>query len=102
MNPFGAKAVVDIRKLRDYCLSRDSPRGRHKARVFEASLGLTIKDASRLRHKLLEAAEMGEADVGELDLFGQRYTIDFEMETKTGKATIRSGSSHTTVDHLFR
>ena len=32
-----------------------------------------------------------EAQRGELDLYGQRYTIDFEMRTTVGKATIRSG-----------
>jgi hypothetical protein len=29
-------AVVDIAKLRDYCLNADHLRGRHKARVFAA------------------------------------------------------------------
>ena len=31
--PYGAHAVVDIAKLRDYCLSAEHPRGRHKARL---------------------------------------------------------------------
>jgi|GEM_PF-2721604 len=31
--PHGAHAVVDIARLRDYCLSPDHPRGRHKARL---------------------------------------------------------------------
>ena len=32
--PSGARAVVDVAKLCDYCLSPDHPRGRHKARGF--------------------------------------------------------------------
>lgn len=35
--PNGDRAVVDIVKLTDYCLSTTHPRGRHKARVFAAT-----------------------------------------------------------------
>ena len=89
--PNGARAIVDIRKLCDYCLNLDSPRGRHKARVFAAALGLTAQDAPKLRTKLLEVARTGEAERGELDVYGQRYTMDFVMVTRIGKATVRSG-----------
>jgi len=44
-----------------------------------------------LRIKLLEIARTGEAAAGELDAYGQRYTIDFTMATRVGTATIRSG-----------
>jgi len=53
--PGGSNAVVDIAKLRDYCLSATHPRGRHKARVFASSLGLTYADADWLRNELLAA-----------------------------------------------
>jgi len=89
--PDGKLAVVDIRKLRDYCLNRDNPRGSAKARVFARALGITTRDTAQLRSKLLEIAASEEATIGELDLYGQRYTIDFEMETKTGRAKLRSG-----------
>ncbi len=82
--------MSDIRKLRDYCLNPDNPRGSHKARVFERALGITAKDATDLRAKLLEMAASEDAEVGELDLYGQRYKIDFEMETETGRANLRS------------
>lgn len=89
--PNGKRAIVDIRKLRDYCLNPDNPRGRHKARVFASALSLTAADAAYLRDKLREAAATVEVQPGELDLYGQRYTIDFELRTGTGSATIRSG-----------
>lgn len=89
--PNGKRAIVDVRKLRDYCLNPDSPRGRHKARVFASILNLTAVDAPYLQAKLREAAATGEARQGELDLHGQRYTIDFELRGKNGSATIRSG-----------
>lgn len=88
--PNGNRAIVDIRKLRDYCLNPDNPRGSAKARVFVRALGVTASHASELRKKLLEVAASEEAEIGELDLFGQRYTIDFELETETGRAGIRS------------
>jgi len=95
--PHGTRAIVDIRKLRNYCLNLDSPRGSHKARVFAAALGMTVVDASKLREKLLEVARTGEAQHGELDMYGQRYIIDFELETAVGKATVRSGGLFCTV-----
>src|SRR5262249_16046317 len=81
----------DIRKLRDYCLNSDSPRGRHKARVFASVLGLTDANSEHLRKELLQAALTEEAELGELDIYGQRYTLDFEMTTHPGTARIRSG-----------
>ncbi len=89
--PNGKLAIVDIRKLRDYCLNPDNEKGKHKARVFARALGFTAGDAETLREKLLEVAATHEVRVGELDLYGQRYTIDFEMITATGSAEIRSG-----------
>lgn len=42
------RAIVDIVKLRDYCLNLDHIRGRHKARIFRNALGLTMDDANLL------------------------------------------------------
>lgn len=88
--PNGERAVVDIRKLSDYCLNPDSPRGSNKARVFAAALGITAADAPQLQSKLLEAARAVDALPGELDIYGQRYIVDFELETKIGNAIVRS------------
>lgn len=88
--PNGQRAIVDLRKLRDYCLNPDSPKGRHKARVFAAALGLRAADAPTLQAKLREIARTKDATPAELDLYGQRYTIDFEMMSEGGKAIIRS------------
>jgi hypothetical protein len=88
--PNGKRASVDIRKLRDYCLNPDNPRGSAKARVFASSLGITARHANRLRERLLEIAASEDAVVGELDIYGQRLTIDFEMKTETGNANLRS------------
>ncbi len=88
--PNGAWAVVDFAKLRDYCLSPDHPRGKHKARVFAATLGLTLDHVEELRSALLVAAGMEEATPTDLDAYGQRYVVDFTMRGPKGEATVRS------------
>ena len=50
-----------------------------------------MEDAPKLREKLLEIARTEEARLGELDTYGQRYTINFEVETEVGKAVVCSG-----------
>lgn len=69
--------VIDISKLRDYCLSEIHPRGRYKARVFRATLGLTAADAELLRDALLNAVRdrPDELRASESDEYGQRYEL---------------------------
>jgi hypothetical protein len=43
--PRGEEAILDIRKIEDYCLNPLHPRGRHKARVFREALNLQRDDA---------------------------------------------------------
>ena len=88
--PSADRAVVDIVKLRNYCLNAEHPRGRHKARVFAATLGLSAEDAEELRDVLLAAARSEEASTGQQDQYGQRYLLDFLMGTAVGRARIRS------------
>jgi hypothetical protein len=84
--------VVDIAKVRDYCLSDSHPRGRHKARVFRSRLGLTAGDADLLLRALLDAARSRPDNLRPTDAddYGQRYVLDFEMTTAAGTATVRS------------
>ena len=89
--PNAENAFVDLRKLRDYSLNFESPKGRHKARVFASALGVTSEKAEELRNVLLDAVKKNVAELGELDLFGQRYTVDFLMRTEIGEAVVRSG-----------
>jgi hypothetical protein len=88
--PNSGQALVDITKLRDYCLSRTHARGRHKARVFASVLGIAEQDAELLRQALLDAARNSEATPAEADRYGQRYLLDFEMTGSGGRAMVRS------------
>ncbi len=88
--PNGDASIVEIEKLRDYCLSPAHPRGRHKARVFYSLLGMTDTDAEELRTALTDAAMKENATPGVSDLYGDRYIIDFEIQRGERKANIRS------------
>jgi hypothetical protein len=88
--PHGDAAIIDQRKITDYCLSPDHDDGKHKARLFQDILGLTRDHATLLLDALREAAVSGEAVPGRLDRYGQRYVIDFEFVGPTDRATLRS------------
>jgi hypothetical protein len=47
--PHRERAVLDLRKIEDYCLNPQHPRGRHKARLFLEALGIQRTDAPWLR-----------------------------------------------------
>jgi hypothetical protein len=89
--PNSENAVVDIRKLRDYCLNLEHDDGKHKARLFVSMLGLTADQAEGLRQILLEVVKVQEAQLGRRDEFEQRCTLDFIIEWQSRRATLRSG-----------
>jgi hypothetical protein len=88
--PNAVHAFVDVAKLRDYCLNPNHPRGRHKARVFLAALGLTAAHAGDLRDALLAAAQTEDATLGDRDEYGKRYVLDFLMMDPARQAHVRS------------
>jgi hypothetical protein len=88
--PNGDRAIVEVEKLRDYCLNLQHPRGRHKARVFSSRLGITTQHADILYDALVRASRQQSASLGFADEYGQRYVIDFDMNGPSGRATVRS------------
>ena len=76
------KAVIDIRKLKDYCLSKSHPRGRHKVKVFERAISFDAKDTDKLKSLLLSAINNSDAKFLFQDKFGERYQIDFDVKNK--------------------
>jgi hypothetical protein len=88
--PRADEAIVEIAKLRNYCLDPIHARGRHKARVFAATLGLTKADAEFLRGELLRAAREADAVESGRDAYGERFIIDFEVSRSGRHASIRS------------
>jgi len=94
--PNAENAVVDIAKLRNYCLNPNHPEGKHKARVFKAKLGIGVNDAERLRELILEAVLTAEATEQKSTVYGRRFIVEFEVSWPEGKfilstALVRTG-----------
>ena len=89
--PNGDRAVVDLRKLKDYRLNPLHEDGKHKARVFASALAVERKDAVWLREQLLRAAATEPAMVAGETWFGMLYMLDFLLTTASGSAVFRSG-----------
>ncbi len=88
--PDGDQAIIELRKLTEYCLNWDHEDGRHKAALFDRRLGITVQNADILLAALRQAAADGEAVPGRSDQYGHRYVVDFECEGPGGIAAIRS------------
>ena len=90
MLPNAEHAIVDMEKLRDYCLNTSHPRGRHKARVFATALGITAIDAEELRQAILSGILTEDATPTERDKYGRRYVVDFIMRRPGKQAEVRT------------
>ena len=88
--PNAEHAVVDIRKLRDYCLNPLHDEGKHKARLF-AAIGITVNEAEELQTILLQVVKTSETRLGRRDSYGQRYIVDFPFNWRGKETMIRSG-----------
>ncbi|MGI8565228.1 MAG: DUF6883 domain-containing protein [Pyrinomonadaceae bacterium] len=83
-------ARVEIGKLTDYSLNTAHDVGKHKARVLQAALGITIDDAVWLREQILRGIHLHEAVEGERSPFGQKYVVDMEISRDDLSATVRT------------
>ena len=88
--PDAENAVIELGKLRDYSLNLLHERGRYKARVFQAALGLTVDKAEWLRAQLLQAASAGVANEIEPSAFGRRFILDGEITHGVRTALVRT------------
>jgi hypothetical protein len=88
--PNGDEAILDIRKIEDYCLSPSHPRGRHKARVFRETLDLQRSDAAWLRDVLLEAARSSEASPIAVDPWGTHWRLDANLRRQGASVVVRT------------
>jgi hypothetical protein len=88
--PNHINAQIDIAKLRDYCLSIDHPRGRHKARQFASSLGISASQSEWLRESILKGLAEKAAIALETDEFGQRWRVDMLLERQDRRTMIRT------------
>ena len=88
--PNADNAIIDIGKLRDYCLNPEHDKGKHKAKLFSSILGMKAENAEELSQILFEVIRTHEAQLGKRDEYGQRYTLDFTIEWQNKRSTLRS------------
>jgi hypothetical protein len=84
---------IDSRKLTEYALNPDNPKGKDKALMFQQHLGYNRYNYSILQEQILAKALDADAIFGENDEFGQRYTTDIEIVgiEATQKEIVRIG-----------
>jgi hypothetical protein len=75
--PGAERAIVDVEKLRNYCLNPAYPRGRHKARVFASTVRVFQADAEWLKAESLDATLQGGVKEADADEHPQRYVFTF-------------------------
>ena len=83
-------AIIDLKKLSDYCLNPEHPDGQHKARVFKAALGISLENVEELRLASLEAIQVNEAITDKSNQYGQKYVVNFTIVRAQQQATIHS------------
>lgn len=68
-------------KLKDYALSPEDPKGKHKARVFSSVLGIEQEDWQYLREQILERLPEYEAVLRDADTgYGQEWEVLVPIE----------------------
>jgi hypothetical protein len=88
--PNGDRADLGT-KLEDYVLNPLHREGKHKARVFESALGITLANADILRQKLLVVAANSKNATAKGDNgFGTIYELRSQIITEKGMATVLS------------
>ncbi|HMP81243.1 MAG TPA: hypothetical protein PKA41_00885 [Verrucomicrobiota bacterium] len=88
--PNGERADLGT-KLEDYTLNPLHRDGRHKARVFFATLGITLENRHLLKEALIHAATSTDAAESRGDNgFGAVFTLRFPLKTHSGAATVMS------------
>ena len=88
--PNADDAVINLKKLKNYCLNPSHPRGKHKARVFQSVLSISQNDAEILKGKILESISSNDCLIGEVDIYGSRYSVDIRIDLKGRHALIRT------------
>ena len=83
-------ALIDDRKLIDYCLSESHPIGKHKARVFMSALGFSLENFQDLKDGILNKILDNDAIQTEINQYGTLYVVDVEIENPPKEAMVRT------------
>lgn len=77
--PYGEQVEIPKQKLIGYCLNPTHSKGKDKARVFQAVLGITVENADRLHELIQQAAVKGEVVQQTVTAFGQEFKVDWTI-----------------------
>lgn len=81
---------VDIRKPSEYCLNPEHPVGKHKARVFTASLGIGRNQAAWLKQEILKQIENATLQKEFEDEYGVRNSAVIPLEIDGKQASLKT------------
>lgn len=86
--PNAENAIINIRKLRNYCLNPNHPVGKHKAKVFKTVLGIGQSDAELLKELIIASLPDHPAELNFSDTYGTRYTVNLKIRILNNKEHI--------------
>jgi hypothetical protein len=73
------EVIIDSRKLTDYALDLENPKGKDKAVMFARHLGYTKDNYRSLLDQIYDRVLDAEAIPQNQDRFGVRYQVDLEI-----------------------
>lgn len=68
-------------KIEGYCLNFEHSKGKHKARLFQSKLGITLTNSHILKQSLTEAVINEAVTLKKHDQHGTYYTMKFTLKT---------------------
>ncbi len=83
--PNHEQAIIEDSKLIHYALNPQSERGRHKARVFESTLGFNLSNWTQLKEAILNALSHHEATLTSETAFGKKFEVVLSITGLTGR-----------------
>ncbi len=83
-----SRLTIDRRKLIAYALDPESPKGQHKAILFQRRLGYNLDNYESLLEQIQEGVMEGEAIEAKADGYGQRYHVDLSIVGANGERAI--------------
>jgi hypothetical protein len=84
------QAVFTPKKIYEYALNVDHPRGGNKARVFASALGFTVENGDLLIAALREGLPRQAAKLTDQTTHGDLYRVDIPVTGPSGSAIVRT------------
>ena len=83
--PNHKRAIIEDSKLIHYALNPQNERGRHKARVFESTLGFNLSNWTQLKEAILDALPHHEATSTGETVFGKKFEVVLSITGLNGR-----------------